>query len=48
MCLTCEPYRPGNEDTWTNTVEDAARFEQERGRGEDDRPRLSDFGPEDF
>lgn len=45
MCLECEPYRPGREDTVTNTVEDAARFERERA--DVDRPQMSDLSPED-
>lgn len=45
MCLNCEPHRPGREDTHTNTVEDAARFERERA--DVDQPSMSDLSPED-
>jgi hypothetical protein len=30
MCLACEPYRPGWEDTTSTTEADAARAERER------------------
>ena len=47
MCLSCSTYRPGSEDTGTNTVEDAARFERERaedaGEFDDLRPDPSEY-----
>jgi hypothetical protein len=46
MCLQCEPYRPGREDTVTTTEQDAARFERQRYEdlyGGDDVPDQSEY-----
>ena len=44
MCLHCEPYRPGFEDTTSTTVEAAARAERERAEWlADDPPDLSEI-----
>ncbi len=45
MCLSCEPYRPGFEDTTSGSVEDAARAERERAEWlADDPPNPSEIG----
>lgn len=45
MCLQCDPYRPGYEDTTSTTVQDAARAERERAEwlhGDEDQPDRSE------